>query len=106
MRIGVDGLPRIFMALGIIGISFLMTNASVTRVHPTYHVYQVQLLGHIMLVCPETFDRSSDKIDCERWLRRTRGGTTVFVQPFLPDMAPEQSLSSKRPKPRPVDSSI
>jgi hypothetical protein len=101
MRIGVDGIPRILLALGLIGISFLMTNASVTKIHPAYHVYQVQLLGHIMLVCPETFSRSSGKIDCERWLRRTRGGTTVFVQPYLPEMAPEGSVGSIKPRARP-----
>ncbi len=83
-----DGLPKVCLSLSILGLTILSANSSVTRLTPDAHVYQVQLLGNIMLVCPETFDRSKKDIDCARWLRRTRGGSTVFVQPTLPPDAP------------------
>ena len=96
-----DGLPKVILALGILGLTTLFANLQVTRVHPTVPVYQIQLLGHIMLVCPETFDRSSDAIDCERWLRRTRGGTTVFVQPMLlPEETQEEDGAFSLPLPK------
>ena len=81
-----DGLPKMLLALGILALTILASNMQVTRVTQDAHVYRIQLLGHIMMVCPETFYRTSDKVDCERWLRRTRGGGTVFVQHHgLPD---------------------
>lgn len=70
------------LALAILALTILAANTKVTRVTTEAHVYQIQLLGHIMMLCPETFDRTSDKVDCERWLRRTRGGGTVFVQHY------------------------
>lgn len=83
-----DGLPLIALCAGIVSGVALGGSSSVTRVHPTEHVYQVQLLGKIMLVCPETFGRTSDAVNCDRWMRRTHGGTTVFVGPII---APEPS---------------
>lgn len=119
-----DGIPKVCLSLSILGLTVLSANMTVTRLTPDAHVYQVQLLGRIMLVCPETFGRSSASIDCERWLRRTRGGSTVFVQPTLPpepgasvedlgtetplvatsrDIGNVETLSSRiRPKPRPT----
>lgn len=117
----IDGYRKVCLSVSILGLTVLSANTTVTRVHPDVPVYQIQLLGHIMLVCPETFGRSSDEIDCERWLRRTRGGNTVFVQPTLlpeegestirltlPDVVTSGDLStaksvlhSIRPKPRP-----
>lgn len=79
----VDGLPKLFIAFMILIMVVISANTRVTRLHPTAHVYQIQLLGSIMLVCPETFTNPGDDIDCDRWVRRSRGGTTVFVQPSL-----------------------
>jgi hypothetical protein len=93
-----DGLPKVCLSLSILGLTILSANSSVTRLTPDAHVYQVQLLGNIMLVCPETFDRSKEDIDCARWLRRTRGGSTVFVQPMLP---PDEPTKTHRPKAAP-----
>ena len=79
----VDGLPKLFGAFMILILVIISANTRVTRLHPTAHVYQIQMLGSIMLVCPETFTNPGDEVDCDRWVRRSRGGTTVFVQPSL-----------------------
>lgn len=92
------GLPKVCLSLSILGLTILSANTSVTRLTPEAHVYQVQLLGHIMLLCPETFGRKAEDVDCARWLRRTRGGSTVFVKPILP---PENPPSVVRPRPAP-----
>lgn len=75
------GFPLIVLSLLIVGVTALVATTKVVRLHPSEHIYQVQLLGNIMLLCPEKFGDSSS-VDCERWLRQTRGGSTVFVQPI------------------------
>ncbi len=90
-----DGLPKVGLSLAILGLTILMANSTITRMTPDAPVYQVQLLGKIMLVCPETFD-SGSSVDCNRWLRGTRGGSTVFLAAILPPgQSPE---SSQRPR--------
>lgn len=76
------GFPWIVMSLMIVCITALASTMRVVRLHPEEHIYQVQLLGNIMILCPESFGREASTVDCERWLRQTRGGSTVFVQPI------------------------
>lgn len=90
------GFPWIVMSLMIVGVIALASTMRVVRLHPEEHIYQVQLLGNIMVLCPESFGREDASVNCERWLRQTRGGSTVFVQPITAmgfDEAEEPSSS-------------
>ena len=80
-RLRSGGGGMVFAAGGVFALAMAFNSSTITRVEAPELVYQVQLLGRIMYICPERFGRTTHDIDCGRWLRRTAAGTTVFVQP-------------------------